>query len=130
MLDVTPLQTAVDALADRLRALPQSALRRGAAAEGLALARELAARAQLIERPGERPRELPDAGMFAAGDQLAVAGHDLVEALRTVAARAAADGLIGPEADAKTAPAEQLAQAVRRVREAAQSEAMTRSARM
>ncbi|MGG2462582.1 hypothetical protein ACO0M4_22655 [Streptomyces sp. RGM 3693] len=130
MLDVTPLQTAVDALADRLRALPQSALRRGAAAEGLALARELAARAQLIERPGERPRELPDAGMFAAGDQLAVAGHDLVEALRTVAAVAATDGRIGAEADAKTAPAEQLAQAVQRVRDAAQSEAMTRSARM
>ncbi|MFF2811503.1 hypothetical protein ACFVT2_30885 [Streptomyces sp. NPDC058000] len=130
MLDVTPLQTAVDALADRLRALPQSALRRGAAAEGLALARDLAARAQLIERPGERPRELPDAGMFAAGDQLAVAGHDLVEALRTVAALAATDGRIGPEADAKSALAEQLAQAVQRVRDAAQSEAMTRSARM
>ncbi|MFE4020964.1 hypothetical protein ACFXPZ_26760, partial [Streptomyces sp. NPDC059101] len=97
MLDVTPLQTAVDALADRLRALPQSALRRGAAAEGLALARELAARAQLIERPGERPRELPDAGMFAAGDQLAVAGHDLVEALRSAGGggRAGAGGVGG-----------------------------------
>ncbi|MEW1660171.1 MULTISPECIES: hypothetical protein [unclassified Streptomyces] len=122
MLDVTPLQTAVDALADRLRALPQSALRRGAAAEGLALARELAARAQLIERPGGRPVELPDAGMFAAGDQVAVAGHDLVEALRTAAA--------GGEADAKAAPAVHLAEALRRVRDAAQSEAMTRSARM
>ncbi|ANZ18257.1 hypothetical protein ACH4YO_26890 [Streptomyces noursei] len=127
MLDVTPLQTAVDALADRLRALPQSALRRGAAAEGLALARELTARAQRIERPGERPRELPDAGMFAVGDQLAVAGHDLVEALR--AAAGAPEGGAA-EADVKAAPAEQLAEAVRRVREAAQSEAMTRSARM
>ncbi|MFK0296509.1 hypothetical protein ACIQU6_39405 [Streptomyces sp. NPDC090442] len=122
MLDVTPLQTAVDALADRLRALPQSALRRGAAAEGLALARELANRAQRIERPGQRPGELPDAGMFAVGDQLAVAGHDLVEALRAAAA--------GGEADANAAPAEELAGAVRRVREVAQSEAMTRSARM
>ncbi|MFE3773756.1 hypothetical protein, partial [Streptomyces sp. NPDC059122] len=104
MLDVTPLQTAVDALADRLRALPQSALRRGAAAEGLALARELAARAQLIERPGERPRELPDAGMFAAGDQLAVAGHDLVEALRTVAPRGGGGGARGPGAGAPPTP--------------------------
>ncbi|MEV5597293.1 hypothetical protein [Streptomyces sp. NPDC052496] len=82
MLDVTPLQTAVDALADRLRALPQSALARGAAAEALALARELAARAQRVERPGQEPYELPDAGMFAVGDQVAVAGHDLVEAVR------------------------------------------------
>ncbi|MYT29395.1 hypothetical protein [Streptomyces sp. MspMP-M5] len=130
MLDVTPLQTAVDALADRLRALPQSALRRGAAAEGLALARELAARAQLIERPGEPPRELPNAGIFAVGDQLAVAGHDLVEALRSAAAGGTAGGAAGAEADANAAPAGQLAEAVRRVREAAQSEAMTRSARM
>ncbi|MEU7156638.1 hypothetical protein [Streptomyces chrestomyceticus] len=82
MLDVTPLQTAVEALADRLRALPQSALARGAAAEALAVARELAERAQRVEEPGREPRELPDAGMFAVGDQVAVAGHDLVEAIR------------------------------------------------
>lgn len=79
---MTPLQTAVEALADRLRALPQSALARGAAAEALAVARELAARAQRVEEPGREPRELPDAGMFAVGDQVAVAGHDLVEAIR------------------------------------------------
>ncbi|WP_208870178.1 hypothetical protein [Streptomyces monomycini] len=77
-----PLQTAVEALADRLRALPQSALARGAAAEALALARELAVRAQHVEEPGREPREIPDAGMFAVGDQVAVAGHDLVEAVR------------------------------------------------
>ncbi|KAA6221461.1 hypothetical protein CP973_05260 [Streptomyces albofaciens JCM 4342] len=82
MLDVTPLQTAVDALADRLRALPQSTLARGAAAEALALARELADRAQRLENPRREPYELPDAGMFAVGDQVAVAGHDLVEAVR------------------------------------------------
>ncbi|TJZ42506.1 hypothetical protein FCH28_34450 [Streptomyces piniterrae] len=111
MLDVTPLQTAVDALADRLRSLPQSTLARGAAAEGLALARELALRAQRIERPGRQPYELPDAGMFAAGDQLAVAGHDLVEALRNVA--------IAPTDDVKVAPAEELAEAVGLVRAAA-----------
>ncbi|KAB7835171.1 hypothetical protein J7W19_12545 [Streptomyces mobaraensis NBRC 13819 = DSM 40847] len=82
MDDVTPLLTAVDTFADRLRALPQSRLSRGAAAEALALARELAARAQRMEEPGETaPREMPDAGMFAVADQVAVAGHDLAEAL-------------------------------------------------
>lgn len=83
MPDVIELLTAVDRLADRLRALPQSALRRGAAAEGLALARELSLRAQRLEDPGVPPVQMPDAGMFAAADQLAVAGHDLAEALRT-----------------------------------------------
>ncbi|OKH97672.1 hypothetical protein A6A06_31285 [Streptomyces sp. CB02923] len=83
MLDVTPLQSAVDALADRLRALPQSTLARGSAAEALTLARELATRAQCIEEPGREAREIPDAGMFAVGDQVAVAGHDLVEAVRS-----------------------------------------------
>ncbi|GAA2414486.1 hypothetical protein GCM10010420_50110 [Streptomyces glaucosporus] len=83
MLDVTPLLTAVERCADRLRAMPQSALTRGAAAGGLALARELARRSQCLEFPGRAPRELPDAGVFAVGDQLAVAGHDLAEALRT-----------------------------------------------
>ncbi|GAA2059858.1 hypothetical protein GCM10009801_00910 [Streptomyces albiaxialis] len=81
MPDTTPLITAADRLADRLRALPQSALRRGAAAEGLALARELVLRAQRLEAPGEVPRVLPDAGLFATGDQLAVAANDFVEAL-------------------------------------------------
>ncbi|WP_340561003.1 hypothetical protein [Streptomyces sp. GSL17-111] len=82
MLDVTPLMTAVDALADRLRSMPQSALRRGASARALELARDLAVRAQRLEEPGRPPRELPDAGLFAVGDQVAVAGHDLAEALR------------------------------------------------
>ncbi|MFG2223887.1 hypothetical protein ACIBK8_10065 [Streptomyces sp. NPDC050161] len=103
MLDVTPLQNAVDAFADRLRSLPQSTLGRGAAAEALALARELADRAQRIETPQREPYALPDAGMFAVGDQLAVAGHDLAEALRNTSA----------------APAGELAEAVRKVRETA-----------
>ncbi|GGQ24737.1 hypothetical protein GCM10010279_35880 [Streptomyces mutabilis] len=68
---------AVDDFADRLRAAPQSRLQRGAAAEALELARELARRAQLVEEPGAEPREMPDAGMFAAADQIAVAAHDL-----------------------------------------------------
>ncbi|BDH03414.1 hypothetical protein HEK131_06410 [Streptomyces seoulensis] len=68
--------------ADRLRAAPQSRLQRGAAAEALAVARELARRAQELEEPGSEPREMPDAGMFAAADQITVAGHDLAVALR------------------------------------------------
>ncbi|MFJ6697422.1 hypothetical protein ACIQM4_15305 [Streptomyces sp. NPDC091272] len=77
MLDTTPLLTAVERLADRLRSTPESRLRHGAAAVGLTLARELALRAQLLEFPGREPRPLPDAGLFAVADQLAVAGRDL-----------------------------------------------------
>ena len=72
----------MDDFADRLRAAPQSRLQRGAAAEALELARELARRAQLVEEPGTEPREMPDAGMFAAADQIAVAAHDLALVLR------------------------------------------------
>ncbi|PWI20540.1 hypothetical protein DI272_18450 [Streptomyces sp. Act143] len=68
---------AVDHFADRLRAAPQSRLQRGAAAEALGLAREFARRAQLLEDPSREPREMPDAGMFAAADQITVAVHDL-----------------------------------------------------
>ncbi|MEU2559346.1 hypothetical protein ABZ626_08430 [Streptomyces longispororuber] len=82
MLDTTPLIAAVDRFADRLRAAPQSRLQRGAAAEALALARELAVRAQLTEAPGAEPRVMPDAGMFAAADQITVAGRDLAVVLR------------------------------------------------
>ncbi|WP_326650356.1 MULTISPECIES: hypothetical protein [unclassified Streptomyces] len=82
MFDTTELTAAVDRFADRLRAAPQSRLRRGAAAEGLALARELALRAQRIETPDRAPRIMPDVGLFAVADQLIVAGHDLAEALR------------------------------------------------
>ncbi|MDX2694474.1 hypothetical protein PV416_16415 [Streptomyces ipomoeae] len=77
MLDTTPLTRAVDHFADRLRAAPQSRLQRGAAAEALALAREFALRAQRLESPGGPLREMPDAGMFAAADQVTVAGNDL-----------------------------------------------------
>lgn len=77
MVDTTPLTRAVDHFADRLRAAPQSRLQRGAASEALGLARELSRRAQLLEEPGAEPREMPDAGMFAAADQITVAVHDL-----------------------------------------------------
>ncbi|KUN21495.1 hypothetical protein AQJ23_31765 [Streptomyces antibioticus] len=77
MADTTRLTQAVDHFADRLRAAPQSRLQRSAAAEALGLARELARRAQLLEDPSGEPREMPDAGMFAAADQITVAVHDL-----------------------------------------------------
>ncbi|CCB74811.1 MULTISPECIES: hypothetical protein [Streptomycetaceae] len=81
MLDSASLRTAVDHLADRLRALPQSRLRGDAAQAGLDLARELAVEAQRLEHPGRTPRVMPDDGIFAVADQLAVAGHDLAAAL-------------------------------------------------
>ncbi|MFD7341024.1 hypothetical protein ACFV98_34300 [Streptomyces violascens] len=83
MLDVNPLILAVDRFADRLRAAPESRLRRGAAAEGLALARELAVRAQRVEDAGCEPRIMPDAGVFAVADQVMAAGRDLAQALHT-----------------------------------------------
>ncbi|WP_431680120.1 hypothetical protein [Kitasatospora sp. KL5] len=76
------LVEAVDRLADRFRSMSQSRLlgavpghpsRAGAA---LALVRTLASTA--LELEGEPPREVPDAGAFAVGDQLSVTGHDLV----------------------------------------------------
>ncbi|WP_049578191.1 hypothetical protein [Streptomyces sp. SBT349] len=90
-VDTGPLDAAVDAEADRLRRLPESRLRRGAAAGALAVARRLAERAQLLERPGRVPRELPDAGIYSVGDQLAVAGHDLSQAIRESTDGAAAE---------------------------------------
>ncbi|MEU8029016.1 hypothetical protein [Streptomyces sp. NPDC049099] len=85
MVDTTPLTQAVDHFADRLRAAPQSRLQRGAAAEALAVARELSRRAQLLEEPDGEPRDMPDAGMFAAADQLLVAAHDLATVLESEA---------------------------------------------
>lgn len=75
----------MDDFADRLRAAPQSRLQRGAAAEALELARELARRTQLVEEPGTEPREMPEAGMFAVADQIAVAAHDLAVVLQNAA---------------------------------------------
>ncbi|GLX38134.1 hypothetical protein Sros01_42070 [Streptomyces roseochromogenus] len=73
----------MERFADRLRAAPQSRLQRGAAAEALDLARELALRAQRLEDPSGRAPErlVPDAGVFVVGDQVAVAGLDLAVAL-------------------------------------------------
>ncbi|MEV0987657.1 hypothetical protein [Streptomyces sp. NPDC049949] len=117
MLDTSPLTAAVERFADRLRAMPQSRLQRGAAAEALELARELSVRAQALEAPrrgaGAAPaREMPDAGVFVVGDQVAVAGLDLAEALR-----AAAEDPLGPPGTAK-APSQMLDEAVRLVEQA------------
>ncbi|KJY34013.1 MULTISPECIES: hypothetical protein [Streptomyces] len=107
MLDTSPLTAAVERFADRLRAAPQSRLQRGAAAEALELARELSLRAQRLEDPsGAAPaRVMPDEGVFVVGDQLAVAGLDLAEALR--AARGTGTG-----PDGAKAPSEMLDEAV------------------
>ncbi|MEU6344834.1 hypothetical protein ABZ883_28230 [Streptomyces sp. NPDC046977] len=81
MLDCTTLRETAGALAGRYRSLPQSRLRGEVAAAGLALARELAVRAQRIEFPGREPLLMPDDGVFAVGDQIAVAAHELAAAL-------------------------------------------------
>ncbi|MFC9298218.1 hypothetical protein ACFTWH_11605 [Streptomyces sp. NPDC057011] len=105
MLDTSPLTAVVERFADRLRAAPQSRLQQGAAAAALELARELSARAQRLE--GVAVREMADAGLFVVGDQVAVAGLDLAEALRAVRAE-----------DTATAPSEMLDEAVRLVEQA------------
>ncbi|MGW0366568.1 hypothetical protein [Streptomyces sp. NPDC002990] len=124
MLDTSPLTAVVERFADRLRAAPQSRLQQGAAAVALELARELSVRAQRLEG-ASRLREMPDAGIFVVGDQVAVAGLDLAEALRTAAAglqqadpaaHPAADPQPGP--DSAQAPSEMLDEAVRLVERA------------
>ncbi|KJK57098.1 hypothetical protein [Saccharothrix sp. ST-888] len=82
--DRSALLDAVERLADRYRAMPQSRLlgavpgHPSRAAAGLALARQLASAA--LAAAGEPPHEFPDAGPFAVGDQLAVAGHEFAVA--------------------------------------------------
>ncbi|MGZ9931333.1 hypothetical protein ACXNSR_15745 [Streptomyces sp. NC-S4] len=110
MLDTSPLTAVVDRFADRLRAAPQSRLQQGAAAAALDLARELSVRAQRIETPGQEPKEVPDVGLFVVGDQVAVTGLDLAEALRGAAPASAPDGA--------KAPSEVLDEAVRLVEQA------------
>ncbi|MFE9425231.1 hypothetical protein ACFYNO_19915 [Kitasatospora sp. NPDC006697] len=107
MPDPADLSAAVDHLADRFRAMPQSRLlgavpgHPSRAAAGLALARLLAAGAQLLEEgAAAAPRELPDAGAFAVGDQIAVAGHDLAVALHDAGNDEAAAALLAEAAAA------------------------------
>ncbi|MDH6705314.1 hypothetical protein P3T27_002022 [Kitasatospora sp. MAA19] len=118
MHDVQPLVEAVDSLADRFRSLPQSKLLgavpgyESRAAAALALARRLAALALAVE--GGPEREFPDAGAFAAGDQLAVAGHDLAAVLAALPEGAEVPLPDGPEAVAAV-----LAETAAAVRETA-----------
>ncbi|MET9887807.1 hypothetical protein ABZZ20_32655 [Streptomyces sp. NPDC006430] len=114
MLDTSPLTVAVERFAERLRAMPQSRLQQVAAAEALELARELSVRAQRLEGHGQAEgvapvRVMPDAGVFVVGDQVAVAGLDLAEALRAAGDR--------PRETAK-APSEMLDEAVLLVEQA------------
>lgn len=76
------LSAAVERLAGRLRSLPQRRLQAGAAAAGLDLARWLDRKAQLLEFPGREPYVMPDEGVFVVGDQLALAGRELLAAAR------------------------------------------------
>ncbi len=149
VLDTSPLTAAVERFADRLRAAPQSRLQQGAAEAALDLARELSLRAQRLEAAsagaadgaaagegaGAAPaRTMPDAGIFVVGDQLAVAGLDLAEALQAAAAGPAAGAVTGlvtglvagspadpvaaPGPDTAKAPSEMLDEAVRLVDQA------------
>ncbi|MFJ7271446.1 hypothetical protein ACIQV3_33215 [Streptomyces sp. NPDC099050] len=144
MLDTSPLTAAVERFADRLRAAPQSRLQQGAAEVALDLARELSLRAQRLEAAaagggdagdageaaGAAPaRTMPDAGIFVVGDQLAVAGLDLAEALYAAAAGSGgspgATDAPGPSGasgasgrDVVKAPSEMLDEAVRLVDQA------------
>ncbi|NUS12266.1 MAG: hypothetical protein HOY69_12845 [Streptomyces sp.] len=72
------LSAAVERLAGRLRSLSQRRLQAGAAATGLDLARWLDREAQLLEFPGREPYVMPDEGVFVVGDQLSLAGRELL----------------------------------------------------
>jgi hypothetical protein len=109
MLDTGPLLEAVHRLAERFRTMPQSGLRvavpgfESRAAAGLGLARTLAESGRRLEAPDSAPVPMPDAGGFAVGDQIAVAGHDLAAALDVAdrrGARAAGEAGAGEAARA------------------------------
>ena len=87
---------------------------------GLELARRLTDLSLGLE--GLPRREMPEIGVFAVGDQIALAAHDLAAAL----AAEGSDSGSGSEAEAEAV----LAEALRLVAELAQRLATTRSARM
>jgi hypothetical protein len=129
MPDSSRLLLAADRLADRFRSMPQSRLAR-LAPDGLLLARRLARRAAVLEGGPGRP-ELPDAGIFAVGDQLALTAHDLAAALAAGEEGADQGGSAGQDGDgggAERLLAESLAELAEL--EAAYRLATTRSARM
>lgn len=132
MPEPMPLLAAAERLADRFRSMPQSRLT-ALAPEGLALARRLAGWAQQLE--GLAVRELPEVGMFAVGDQIALAAHELAAAVaeRRAAGRSAGEAAADDEGlgeDAADAEVERvLAEAGALLAEVAQRLATTRSAR-
>jgi hypothetical protein len=145
MPDPTPLLAQAERLADRFRSMPQSKLVL-LAPLGLQLARQLADYARQLE--GLPVLELPDAGVFAVGDQIALTAHDLAAALAAPGSGSDAGSESyaepgsdaesyaesGPYAESESGPgvgAETvLAEAVGLVAELAQRLATTRSARM
>ncbi|MHA6762571.1 hypothetical protein [Streptacidiphilus sp. PAMC 29251] len=132
MSDPTALLAAADRLADRFRSMPQGRLAQ-LAPDGLLLARRLARRAEQIEGGARRP-ELPEAGIFAVGDQIALAAHDLATALAGGSEAAGPAGEAGDEAAEEEAAGTDgagplLSESLREL-EAAYRLATTRSARM
>ena len=117
---LTGLLAVAGRLADRFRSMPQSRLA-ALAPEGLALARRLARWAQSLEGGPDRG-ELPEAGIFVVGDQIALAAHDLALALRPHVE-------VGAEAEPKPEAAAVLADATAAVEDLYRL-ATTRSARM
>ncbi|WP_326597068.1 hypothetical protein [Streptomyces sp. NBC_01803] len=89
-VDTGELDAAVEAFAERLRALSESRLRRGAGAAGLEVARALVRGAHRLDGPFGASRVMPDAGVWVVGDQVAVAGHDLARAIGTTSDEEAA----------------------------------------
>jgi hypothetical protein len=93
-VDVSAFAKESGAVADRLRHLSESRLKAPLTARqesspsraraGLALAQCLADLAAAVE--GEPLREVPDLGVFAVGDQVAVTAGDLARALESVPA--------------------------------------------
>jgi len=141
MPDPTPLLAQAERLADRFRSMPQSKLVL-LAPLGLQLARQLADYARQLE--GLPVLELPDAGVFAVGDQIALTAHDLAAALAAPGSGSDAGSESytesgsyaesGPYAESESGPGVEaetvLAEAVGLVAELAQRLATTRSARM
>jgi hypothetical protein len=129
MSDSSALLLAADRLADRFRSMPQRRLAE-LAPDGLLLARRLARRSQALEGGAARP-ELPDVGIFAVGDQIALTAHDLAQALTSSHVdggdgdQADGDGGGGDREDAALLLAESLDELA-----AAYRLATTRSARM
>ena len=128
MSDPSVLLLAADRLADRFRSMPQGRLA-ALAPEGLWAARRLARRSQALEGGVARP-ELPDVGIFAVGDQIALTAHDLAAALGERAGAGDQEDAGDVEDDGSALGAERALAASLADLEAVYRLATTRSARM